>query len=561
MLRRSIAASTLVILAACQDYNFNPVGKCVIQPGASRIQLSSLSTADILFVVDDSGSMAPEQDSLARNFTSFIDALARTEAQRAQTGLQPLEFHIAITTSAIFDGEQPSGAPACASAPGGALQCNISSPTFSWTTPYTYACTQQGAPCPDLIQNYTFPIPADQCIAGVGKDHSPYPAGSFVAASGNPRVLHFTKDLNWVTWGTPSVDPKLTTLVQQFQQNIAVGTCGSGMEQHLEAGRLAVQKALDGKQELQKDEWPHAGAKLVVAWVGDEDDCSNPNDPTKALFFTGGGPGNDVCTADEELPPAKRKMFPVQSYADYFTSLGRPFSAAFIYSAINCRPDGNGNTVCDASVCNPGAGSSAPVPCLEQKENFSSCIGKSNGTRFHDLSAALRAKGVSTLDASVCDPNFAATLQGIADLVKPPPGLTLPTQPAAAEVSLLRIESADGASSRQCVGPAASAAAQAQSDWWFVDCKTGAPVFAGTTSCIVINHETKHCEANPGETYIAQYLGLVPPPDPQATSEARRLGGCAAASECSAALGGTEKDWTCAIGAGATRGTCVCSGG
>src|SRR5919197_6449562 len=113
MLRRSIAARNLVFLAACQDYNFNPVGKCIIQPGASRIQLSSLSVADILFVIDDSGSMAPEQASLADNFNKFIDALARTQADRAQTGLEPLEFHIAITTSAIFDGEVPIVATTC----------------------------------------------------------------------------------------------------------------------------------------------------------------------------------------------------------------------------------------------------------------------------------------------------------------------------------------------------------------------------------------------------------------------------------------------------------------
>ena len=56
------------------------------------------------------------------------------------------------------------------------------------------------------------------------------------------------------------------------------------MEQHFEAGRLAVEKALAGTQPgVAAGEWPHAGAKLVVVWVGDEDDCSNPNNPAKAL--------------------------------------------------------------------------------------------------------------------------------------------------------------------------------------------------------------------------------------------------------------------------------------
>ena len=463
MLRRSITVVALTLLAGCQDYNFNPVGKCVIQPGSSRIQLSGVSTADILFVVDDSGSMQPEQASLADNFTAFIDALAQTEAERAQNALQPLEFHIAITTSSVFEGNQTN--VACQGQP---LTCNLTNGLFpdEQFTPVSYACTQQGTPCVELSQNYHA---FGGCIAGV--------------------------------------DPK---------------------------------------------EWPHAGAKLVVVWVGDEDDCSNPNnqgDPTKSLFFAGGntsGPGNDVCTADETS--ANPKQFSVQSYADYFSGLGRPFGAAFIYSAINCRSDGSGNTICDASACNQA---SPPTACTTNP--LASCFGKSNGTRFHNLSAALRAKSVSTLDASVCDPNFARTLQGIAQLVKPPSAQRLPSQPAATDVAVLRIESADGKTSRQCSAPAASAADAATSDWWFTDdafCNTNGsttpPVSTTPTSCIYINHATKHCEANPGESYIAQYLGVVP------------VGGCVSADACAAALGGNASDWTC-TGTAASPGTCLCS--
>ena len=104
MLRRSFATLALCALAGCQNYNFNPVGKCVIQPGSRRVEVGGAGTADVLFVVDDSGSMASEQASLARNFGSFVNALAQTQQQRAATGLQPFEFHIAITTSSIFEG-------------------------------------------------------------------------------------------------------------------------------------------------------------------------------------------------------------------------------------------------------------------------------------------------------------------------------------------------------------------------------------------------------------------------------------------------------------------------
>jgi hypothetical protein len=564
-LRRSIMAVALCTLASCQNYNFNPVGKCIIQPGSDRIKLSGSAIADVLFVVDDSGSMTAEQASLARNFGSFIDGVAQLQKDRTDSGIEPFEFHIAVTTSSIFEAWVPTNPNAtCSNTP---LTCNVTT-THYGAPAQSVACSTSGAVCDDLIQNYWFQSTTpgvDFCpssAAGVGVSGAPYPAGDFVAASGNPKVLPFTKDLDWSTWGTASPDPKITTLVEQFKANITVGTCGSGMEQHLEAGRLAVKKALqlEGLKQVagvDPKAWPHDGAKMVVVWVGDEDDCSSPNDPTKSLAFTSAAsaPGDDVCTQDDTSPQPMKP--PISDYAAFFTSLDRPFGAAFIYSAdpASCHDDGNGNIVCTPGKCTcecpasclaPGAGGCSPAAA---GECFlpADCAGRSAGSRLHDLSEQVRAKGAATLDASVCDSNFGQTLQRIADLVKPPAGLNLPSTPASSQVAVLRIESADGSESRFCDGPGADL------DWNFVDCKSGAAAASGvTTSCIIINHSTGHCEASPGETYIAQYLGLVPQP-----SASNLLGGCAAVSDCTRELGGAETDWTCApVG---SRGTCVCA--
>lgn len=50
------------------------------------------SKVDVLWVVDDSGSMAPRQESLARSFQSFIELFSRGK----------IDFRIAITTTDIF---------------------------------------------------------------------------------------------------------------------------------------------------------------------------------------------------------------------------------------------------------------------------------------------------------------------------------------------------------------------------------------------------------------------------------------------------------------------------
>ena len=70
----------------------------------------------------------------------------------------------------------------------------------------------------------------------------------------------------------------------------------------------------------------------------------------------------------------------------------------------------------------------------------------------------------------------------------------------------------------------------------------------GTSQCIAINHTNGHCEADPGQTYSADYLGMVPP------------GGCATRDDCASALGGRASAWSCVVEAGMARGTCTCTG-
>ena len=580
MLRRSICGPGLAALAAllfagagCQSYNFNPVGQCIIQPGSSRFQLAGTTVADILFVVDDSGSMQAEQARLASNFDAFIKVLADEQKLRAQRGQEPFEFHVAITTSSVFESWKAAlPEPVCS---GATPTCRI--PSSRWSLAVNeVACSSEavGATCSDHIRTY-FPETSSEWSTcgshGVGTAGSAFPAGDFVAVPGNPRVLHFGKELGWASWGTPSQDPALTALAQQFRQNVNVGTCGSGMEQPLEAGRLAVKKALqqDGLAQpggVAAAEWPHPGSKLVVVWVGDEDDCSNPDDPTRSLAFSSATsvPGEDVCVTDEKKPSG-RTLFPVEDYAAFFSGLGRQVSAAFVYSADPsrpARPDANGNVVCTPGTCDCQCPATcSPGGCGTNPSQFSGdclipsdCSGKVPfitrtdgtpvGSRLAQLSSALRASGTNTFEASVCEANWSNTLTNIAQLAKPPPGLTLPTQPATSDVTVLRIESADGKTARYCSGPGTAA------DWNFIDCRTGAPSGPeGKTAslCLVINHGTGNCEASAGETYIAQYLGRVP------------AGGCKAASDCTTALGGKDTDWQCLITGTDTTGTCLCS--
>ncbi len=508
-------------LLGCQDYRFNPVGRCTIQPGQARVSLSDVTTADVLFVVDDSYSMDPIQANLAQNFVAFIDSLAATQKQRITDGKQPFDFYIAVTSSSVLVNEMVQGSANYCGAVTPGL-CSIQFPKYPPV--YSYACAPPGAICGDIITRFY----GTGCTQGLSTPNAPYFAGDLVGLGTNPKVLAFTKSLNWAAY--PG-DAAINALITQFGQNVQVGSCGANQEMHLEASRRAVQKALSGA--APNAGFLHPGAKLVVVWVGNEDDCSSPAANSGGLVWNPGAfSGSDSCTNDTLLPAAQQKQTPVADYAAFFGGLGRPFSAAFI------RP---GNDLGFSCNC-PGG----------------SCGGYGPGTRFKTLGDDFRNIGASVVEGSVCDPNFGtSTLPKIAELVKPPAGLTLPTTPAAGVVTQLRVVDGAGATVHTCAGP------DAASEWWFVYCSTtpgaspsqnagdptrnAAGVADGTSpsACVQVKAGGA-CEVQPGQTLQALYLGQVP------------AGGCSTSADCASALGGAATDWTCDGASGSVKGTCLC---
>jgi hypothetical protein len=570
-LRVRAVSALLLGLAACNDYQFSPVGSCVLQPGSVRIELPKTSSADLLFVIDDSPSMDPKQAELAARFQSFIQRMVDINVGRAARGLDPLDFQIAVTTSSVFTatpaptycvgGSSCCAPSSCTDVPsctrgsnagcGGGqvcLQDDVFDPTFTFIAGQrsrccaVTACTPSsscaaGNRCPVLQTAFPSPLPGS-CTAGVATAGAPYPAGRFVSSGGNPKVLTFPKALDWASWTTGAPDARITGLVRQFQQNVLVGSCGAGEEQHLEAGLASLVLAVNGGQPgVAPGTFPRPNAKLVVVFLGDEDDCSSP--ASAPLVQIGFAPGADSCSLDKHQPAANRRQYPLSRYADFLRVLrasGRvaDLAAAFIVSSARCA-DGS---YAPADVC--GGPASCPVTppaaCAPPAPVCGGAYGA--GERFLGLADLLRAEGISVVEGSVCE-DFGPILAGIADLAKPPSMLQLPSVPAARVVTNVRIVDANGANVKTC---------ERGSDWCFVDCAApnGACLATGTSRCIAINHSTGQCEANPGETYTADYLGMVP------------AGGCATANDCAGALGGPASKWTCIVEAGMTRGTCSC---
>ncbi len=587
MLRRALALALVASVAAgCNDYSFSPVGHCLIQPGSVSVKLDDVSSADILFVVDDSPSMDPKQAGLAASFKDFITRMVQTNTTRAGKGLAAIDFQIAVTTSSIFyataqptrcvagaGGNQCCRPSACADVaactPGTGAGCGTGQTctvtprldadgvrvigeqaqccAMSECAPAASACVP-GDACAVMTTGYANPPPPSTfCTPGAGTPGTPFPGGALVAPAPNPQILKFEKTLDWASWGTASPDPALTQLVQQFEQNIRVGSCGSGQEQGMEASRLALQKAIAGQLPgIPAGTWPRPGAKLVVVFVADEDDCSTP--ASAPLAMSASTPGADSCVWDKHRPADQQREIPVSDYASFFASLVREggaadLGAAFIVSSARCA-DG---TYAPADACSGTASCPVQPPLVCQPEPV--CGGAyAAGERYLALATAMKVRGFGVVEGTVCDAypprSFAPVLTAIADLVKPVEALRLPTRPAARAVTQVRIVDGAGATRKTCAPDA---------DWCFVDCgdrnPTPACLAGGTSECILIDHQRGSCEANPGESYSAEYLGMVP------------AGGCADEGDCMRALGGKSGDWTCHRESGQPRGSCACTDG
>ena len=644
-----LALAALSALAGCQDYNFSPVNQCLLQPGTEAVKLSDISTADILFVVDDSGSMGGKQTSLKNSFDAFVTTLTNTNTARVAAQLEPIDFHIAITTTSVFvnnykvatcrascagagqvccDGNsnEPLKAPkpcqvdADCTAPGGPFTCQslallgaagkTCADAAKVPVMVPVACPVVGQPCGELQERYLFSygprscgssvdcrdlyatcrtgctgaptggtyccdasgaIDPLQCDPGVGSEYAVYPRGDFVKAATSvsgppPLVIHFDKNL-FCTLNPPGTvppcsgpaDPSAATEIQKridwFKANVAVGTCGSPQEMGLEAARRALKKALqlDGltMPGLVAGEWPHAKSKLVTVWVGDEDDCSTPESATAGVIMSAPNATTEACQADGSLPPAEQKRYPLDDFSGFLSSLGRPLATGFIVSATgNSCEDAS----CQAGLCIDASCLSGPFLCG----------GQGAGYRFVDLATTFRTKGSDVVVGSICHPgatgpDFSSILNRVAEVVKQPTGLQLPSQPASAALTNLIIMSTDGKTPRlTCSRPApvgTSGTGLDAYDWWFTDGNdVNSQLPTGASRFIYINRTLHRCEANPGETYWASYLGLLP------------AGGCATADDCNQAF---EKDpanpkhpWACSFeqppppGA---RGTCTCA--
>lgn len=203
--------------AGCQDYLFELKRPSEVKETEIIVPELTPTPADILFVVDNSGSMADEQENLAANFNRFIE-------QTAGTGT----YRIAVITTDMRDGTVE--------------QEGLRQDMFSASYPFAL----EGAGFDNCS------AVADMNPSGIASNQH----GCFRSLSMDTRVID-----------TTALAP--AEQIQVFQNNVRVGSCGDGAEKGLDAMLQALAQTRPGgcNEGFLRD-----NANLVVIFVSDEND-------------------------------------------------------------------------------------------------------------------------------------------------------------------------------------------------------------------------------------------------------------------------------------------------
>lgn len=227
------------MLSACPSYD----ARIVVPESIKEVNKVGIAgkpkPVDILFVVDNSGSMADEQEKLAVNFRAFIEVLSQSK---------DADYQLAVVTTDLLS-NNPLGGGSYGPESEGLVMSTYEGPPYYSPTGGSDTCRQ----LTDIRHG---------CFRG--------PSGKRVISS------------------SLSAEEQIS----QFAENVRVGSCGSGTEKGLEAMLVSLEQPCNAG-------FIREGANLVVVFVTDENDEGSPPDLnySQALLDVSGKTANEVRVA------------------------------------------------------------------------------------------------------------------------------------------------------------------------------------------------------------------------------------------------------------------------
>jgi hypothetical protein len=319
-LLRLVPLCASLLLVGCLDHPLKPVQYGKNTEGNEGLPIEVNKDVDILFVIDNSGSMAEEQALLSANFSSFIEVLEDPKVRA--------NYRIGVTTT-------DAGNPRCPSATykpeGGDLVLS--------------SCQDRAALGEFVYRDEDFSFACDDFCSKSDADVRILPTTT--ALDEEPKPRGWLESIEGVT-NVEGFD----NMVEAFQCYGPQGVAGCGFESHLESMYLALASASDPNSKTNYG-FVRDTAILSVVVISDEVDCSyspgageifttnkvfwnDPGDPapSSALCWKAGvqcdgaGPTYSDCHAEnydlEGNPGASDEdavLRPIKKYVDFLQGI------------------------------------------------------------------------------------------------------------------------------------------------------------------------------------------------------------------------------------------------
>jgi hypothetical protein len=373
----SLFFCALALLAsACQDYAYEEQPNTVVREKRKTFNTSVAQEANILFVVDNSGSMAGEQAQLGQSFSAFRQVLDEK--------FGPGKYKISVITT----GMESDNCPQCNDT---IKQGCINETGENGRFQDRKGCVWEGGSCQ--------PSPS-----------SDQPTFNFIADP-SCRVVDSTNQNCFYDSTT-------------YRGTVMVGTSGCGYERGLAAMRKALESNLTGSY---NSGFLDPQAVLTVAIISDEEDCGEVGDvddltPSQATICYYAAKG--VGPMGENIYPGTNKPYaltPVQDYYDFLMSLKDGKTGMVKFAAIVGVKDKNNPDTTTIEYENATQTSQArqacttPPPCSSTR----GYCGAFPGTRYIELYKKFAASENGFLD-TICQNDFHDTLLKFATFIACP---------------------------------------------------------------------------------------------------------------------------------------------
>jgi hypothetical protein len=390
---RSIPKITLlVLLCACQSYVAVPVQPVTLVAVSQRNKVRVFTKADVLLVVDDSFSMSGKQQRLAAALQNFTAQM---------DGLKPpVDYQVAVTTTTVSERLGSCGPPGDAAA---ASACDSEWQAGGFACDSGLACFRPFAE-----------------------------AGQLHQGAGAPAAI------------LRRADYSAAQFAQFLADSVQVGVGGSRQPQGLEAMKLA----------LQQPGFLRDGAKVVVAFFSDAEDCSDPGHRLSMLLkdpATGNVVDQCAIMARGDAPSA---LEPVANYVNVLRALHEPDGTPkeVEIGAVVSLHDGSqdpgvcANPACDQACDAPPAqdacrthctGSPTPDICLADctAQCHLFCGGQVPSSRYVELAFAF-----SGVAANVCADDASPAMARLSSVIGIPKQVQLRASPSAPEFLVVKVE-------------------------------------------------------------------------------------------------------------------------